>query len=362
MAEIINIDVITKIAATAEYQPDHGPLLAALKERYPSSTFQLATVRGEWSRADRGRAVDADGNQVAEDYRKWLTDEFHAAGDDALAVYEKLVHQKLVVSAIKGETIIIAVPTSGSPDGFLQLEIHASHEVIDRYLLDSSFPPEDLADLLDPFSCGTPPSPKDLSPWQYEFSKLTNIRRHVQAMVELDRAKRVADLPGMEAKVVQIIRGDQPIPTLQTVPYLEIDPDWLDRPMKEVRFLYDWQESSAGKSGHRLCDHWWLQLKDYVYKGQRNMSFIPQGTMRHDDLPKVDADDHGSIFSLMAALEKFDAAAGFTFAWYFFMLHGNRLDWLVGDRVVKALMAGKIGLPEHDRAVLMRWAAKQYRF
>jgi hypothetical protein len=39
MAEIINIEEISKVAASAEYHPDHDYLLAGLRHRYPASSF-----------------------------------------------------------------------------------------------------------------------------------------------------------------------------------------------------------------------------------------------------------------------------------------------------------------------------------
>jgi hypothetical protein len=68
------------------------------------------------------------------------------------------------------------------------------------------------------------------------------------------------------------------------------------------------------------------------------------------------------IFSLMDALEKFDREAGYPFAWFFYMVHGNRMGRNVGEKVIEGLKTGKIGLPENDKRVLLRWGEHPYRF
>ena len=50
------------------------------------------------------------------------------------------------------------------------------------------------------------------------------------------------------------------------------------------------------------------------------------------------------------------------FAWYFYMLHGNRVDDACGKRVLAAAEAGKIVLPEHDYRVLKDWREHPYGF
>lgn len=132
--------------------------------------------------------------------------------------------------------------------------------------------------------------------------------------------------------------------------------------MKEFRFSLDWQASSAGRSGARLCDHWWLELKDYTYEGERHMAFIPQWAQADGglNLPQIEAG--GSIFSLMDALERFDRKAVYPSAWFFYMVHRNRMGRAVGEMVVEGIKGGKIGLPECDKNVLLLWGERPYGF
>ena len=151
----------------------------------------------------------------------------------------------------------------------------------------------------------------------------------------------------------------------QSVPFFELYPDWLEQPPYELRFLRDWEQSSAGRGGHRLCDHWFLRLMDYVnHEGRRVLGFIPQwadsdgGT----DLPRITADEEASVFGIMAEVERFDTQTGYPFSWYFYMLHDNRVAPSVGRVLARGLREGRIRLPEGDEAVLMQWDKRPYVF
>ena len=360
--EIINIDEIAKIAAATAYDSGHSALMDALRERYPDSPFTLVASLGPWSR-DSDALVDAAGNRVTDHFRQWIEGEYHAAGDNANAVYEKHKDAHLRIVEVKGDDAIIVMPFNSQPDGYLQIEIEATQEVAERTLFDTSFPPTDLQDLLHPFSMASQ-TPLEISCFKYKFSKMTNIRRFCQQMVELDQASRLGDLPKMEARTVRILDLGESDPHITELPFLELYPDWISQPMKEIRFLTDWLESSAGRSGHRLCDHWWLKLVDFTYQGKRHMGFTPYWAVADGglELPIINTDDFSSIFDLMSALEKFDKQTGYELSWFFYMVHGNRMGTDVGRMVVEALAAGKIGLPEWDKAVLLRWSERGYGF
>ena len=51
---------------------------------------------------------------------------------------------------------------------------------------------------------------------------------------------------------------------------------------------------------------------------------------------------------------------GHAFAWFFFMLHGNRLGSWAGEQILAE--AGTIVLPEHDYRVLEDWSRAPYSF
>ena len=361
-AEIFNVDELADIAAAATYHPTHAGLLGALRARYPGSALSLIASLGPWSR-DADSLVDLHGNPVTDHFRQWIKGEYHKAGDDAKAVYAKHKDAGLRISEVNGDTAIITVPFDSQPDGFLQIEVEADQVVAERALFDDRFPPADLQDLLHPFSMVSRDT-IEISPWQYRFQRVTNIRRFCQEMAELHRMKRRGDLAKMAARKVRIIEGGEPAPHITGVPFLELYPDWLAQPMKEIRLLADWRESSAGRGGHRFCDHWWLKLGDCTYQGERHMDFIPYWAAADGglELPSLSASEYDSVFDLMSELEKFDKRTGYPFSWFFYMVHGNRMGTEVGRRVVEAVTVGKVGLPEPDRRVLLRWSERGYGF
>jgi hypothetical protein len=357
--EIINVEELSQIATATPYEPRHRPLIAALQNRYPQSTFHLLCSQDQWSRPESS-VVDAGGNQVAEDYKKWLTAEFHTAGDDAQALYKRYKDSGMRIVETEGDTVVIAAPYGQDPDAFLQIQIGAVRKKAELLLFSHSWEqPKALRDLLYPSEYG---DAIELSPWSYQVQKMVNVRRFVRDMVELDRARRLAELPEKEKERLRVLQVEDGEPWIREIPFLELYPDFLAQPMKELRFLVDWQESSANRGGNRLCNHWWLEFKDYVYQGQRYMSFTPQWAEADGGLNLPEVEASGSIFSLMDALEKFDREASYPFAWFFYMVHGNRMGRNVGEKVLEGLKTGKIGLPENDKEVLLRWGEHPYGF
>ncbi|WP_157730851.1 hypothetical protein [Variovorax sp. HW608] len=74
------------------------------------------------------------------------------------------------------------------------------------------------------------------------------------------------------------------------------------------------------------------------------------------------AGNKGSDYELYGKLEKLDRHIGVPFAWFFFMLHGNRVGDVSGHRVLRAAEQGLIVLPEHDYRVLKAWSQHPYGF
>ncbi|PTT93033.1 hypothetical protein DBR42_00915 [Pelomonas sp. HMWF004] len=127
------------------------------------------------------------------------------------------------------------------------------------------------------------------------------------------------------------------------------------------RLIDDWEQSSAGREGHRLCDHWALQISDYTSpKGERSMSVIPlwTHTRKIAELKRRPSSD----YELFSKLETLSKRVGVPFGWYFYMLHGNLVPSWAARAVLEAAEGGAIVLPEHDYRVLRRWADREYGF
>ena len=67
--------------------------------------------------------------------------------------------------------------------------------------------------------------------------------------------------------------------------------------------------------------------------------------------------DRGKALAVL--LNRFDAQAGYPFAWYFHMLKGL-VSPHVGEAVQRDLAQDYAYLPDRDAAVLKQWAASPY--
>ena len=91
------------------------------------------------------------------------------------------------------------------------------------------------------------------------------------------------------------------------------------------------------------------------------MSLIPLWTYPRP-LAEVTREGAGSLHALFGKLETIDRRVGVPWAWYFYMLHGNRVkDW-AGREVLKGAEAGQLVLTEHDYRILRRWMDAPYGF
>lgn len=345
MTEILNVEEVARIAARMEPEPGHRPLLDAFIRRYPGLEFNLIGISS--FHRDLDALIGPGGETVAEDYKAWVTEEYRSEGGDAKAVYRKHAEARIAISEEHGEHVVITIPYGEQPEAFLQLEFEATRRIAERLIL-NGWEPDDLDDLLCSSNCLE--SPQILSPWRYHLKGLTNVRTFLRDLTDMECVRHPKEFP------------------------------------KEIRYFQDWGESSAGLSGARLCAHWWLSLADarrhggglsyiprwadsdcsfpYVSLGGRWSNPSPSSITSPPDfsLPHVRASAHRSIYTLMAALEEFDERAGYPMAWYFYLLHGNRVEQGVGDAVAMAVREGRIGIPEHDARVLARWRKNSYGF
>lgn len=378
MRDIVNLEEMTRIAARMEPEPEHGPLLGALKRRYPDSEFNLVCTSS--FHRDIGGLIGRNGETVSDDYKAWVTKEYRSAGGDAKAVYRKYNEAELAILEEQGEHVVITTPCGESPEAFLQMEFEATRRIAEVFLLDS-LEPDCLEDLFHSSYCLK--VPRILSPWRYGVRKLTNVQTFLGGLMELEHARRRTTFPERTLEPVrELIVEDRMAPVIRELPFLELYPGNDELP-KEARFFQDWRESSAWLSGARLCAHWWLDLADaygrlsYIPRwadsdcsfpsvslGSRWSTPSPGSITSPPDfsLPRVENSAHRSVYTLMATLEEFDQRAGYPMAWFFYMLHGNRVEQAVGDAVAKAVKDGRIGLPEHDARVLARWREKSYGF
>lgn len=375
MPEILNS---TELAATITAAPvanDHAGLLTALRFRYPDTEFRLVGTRN--GRSWEPGIIDQDGNRVTYSLGEWINQELAAADGDAREMWQRYKDSRLFRTEWVGSVLYLAAPYGPDPDAFFQLEVLAGEEVTTRLMFDPS-PSWEPADRFDLVSGGVPLEEEQrrvLSPARYQLDQLTNIRRFLRELAEVERANRLAKLPEMEKKVihnVHTIIGPQVGPGEREfsqeekfTPFLELFPDWLDREPSAIRLFRDWMESSAGRSGARLCEHWFIQTGEWTDNdGLRFLSLTPQWADADGglDLPEITPDWEASPYGVMESLSQFDQDAGYPFAWYFYMLHGNRIAHSAGSVVAKGIKDGKLRFSDHDELVLLRWYECQYGF
>lgn len=376
MSELLNQNELAVAVVGALVTDDHAALLDALHARYPSAGFRFVAERE--GRTWQPGIVDREGNRVSDSLSVWIDQELLVAGGDAREVWRRYKDSGLVRTEWSGSVIYLAAPYGSDPDAFYQLEVMAGEEVATRLMFDPS-PWEQPSTRFDLISGGVRFGDEEqrvLSPPRYQLDALTNVRRFLRELVEVEKADRLSKLPEMEQKVIHVTRttiGPQSGPGTwefnqesEDVRFLDMFPDWLERRPAGLRFFQDWQESSPGKSGLRLCDHWFITTNDWHDKdGKRQLSLIPQWADADGglDLPEISPDWEASPYGVMESLSEFDKLAGYPFAWFFYSIHGNRITSSAGSVVAKAILAGKMHpLPECDERVLLRWYEQQYGF
>lgn len=342
--EILHKDTLAVVTRQATYCPDHGPLMDVLRSRYPSWRFYLVAEHGESFSVGKKRLY-ADGKIIADNFKAWLTAEVEAAGKNPQAVWEKYKDAGLALGEWRGHILYIAVPYSSEPDAFFQIEIAAKHEVTTRYAFEDGTwsVPDSLDALLQPVTDLAPEY--EISPWRYELRQIFDVRRFVRDMMTDDKSNHETS----------------PIRDFIAQMY----PAWPPWKHPIARFFQDWQESSAGQSGHRFCLHWYLQVYDYTApNGKRHISATPQWANKGGgkDLSGIQPNEGADPLTIFSMLSDFDRQAGYPFAWYFYMLHGNRISSSTGCALVQGLEAKSIFLPSHDEKVLLHWYGRPYGF
>lgn len=377
MAELLNNNVLAEIIAAAPVRDGHSGLLSVLHSRYPETQFRLIAERDgcSWGAG----IMDQDGKRITDRLGKWVDQELAAANGSAREVWNRHKLSSLIRTERVGSVLHLTAPFGSDPDAFYQLEVLLGPEVATSRLFDpkATLPPEDRFDLLSgPCMVFGESERQILAPARYQFEELVNVKRFLRELVEVDKTNRLAELPDKEQKIIHVTRTssctkiDQGVWEIdrdeEFIPFLEMFPHWKDRLPAEYRIFLDWKESSAGREGRRFCDHWWVQTNDWTNpEGKRRLSFIPQWADADGGiaLPKITPDWDDSPFGVMESLLQFDSQVGYSFAWYFYMLHGNRIEYSAGSVMAKAIEAGKLRLGDPgDEAVLLRWHGQQYVF
>lgn len=353
-------DVLSTIIDQTPVSRNHKGLIDALTMRGMDGVKYMKQGWGEFSKDMR--VFDSQHNQVATDYREWMKTEFAAVGGDAKALYDKYEKSGYLISEEQGYRHYFALPYGDAPGAFFQFEIEISHEVIVRKLLSRHWhwysDTRSLEQLIDERDSPID-VPVEVRGLSYRLVRTTDIRRFLNEKNAAYKAELAHDAQ-RSIELTNVRSGAVRIATLG-----ELHPEAYNPSVNcaEFRMLEDWERSSAGASGALLYDNWYFEIRDYTAtNGKRNFGAIPQWTTTLKLAEVVAKPRNLSDYALYDKLQRLDKRVGVPFAWYFFMLHGNRVHSWAGQRILKAVENGAIVMPDQDYLVLRQWYDMPYGF
>lgn len=310
----LTVGALARLCEATPPRPHHGALLAGIQEMWPGFAFRLALTRGGWYRP--GGVITEHGERIAADLEQWAQRSWQSCGGEPARFARDFRQPALLATRIVGRTHYFVAAYGRSAAEFLQLEIEETQETADRRLFDPDDPPEELGPLVDP-ERPLRVEPQPLGPARYTLRRLADINAFLGRM-----------------------QGQSP----------------LAPPV--VRFLQDWDDSSAGRAEH-FSGEWVLALGEHLDRfRQPRLSAKPIAAPRKRSAPQDTEGKAGA--DLGAALHIYDRHAGYPFAWYFHMLTNQGVDRAVAGHVGLDLAAGFDYLPARDVEVLHGWLDKPY--
>lgn len=336
----------------------HKALLKALRAVPGLEAVEHATSRGD-SYLVKRRVFSAEGALVHDDLEAWLSQEFVNDGARASVTYKRLQAANLRLSSTEVTTLYLVLDRGGDQANFLQIEVELLSERLEsRLMQEYGLPPRDVRELLQEAQGMALPAVEQrlVAPPRYRLRRVIDMARFLELIDEAEKVQRD------RSRAMRFTVTDAQSNQVSEVSFAEMDPNFDKFPANGRRLFQDWAASSAGKSGQRLCRHWVMQISDYQEPGKsrRWVSLVPMWTYPKK-LAEIDS-RKGNVYALYDKLVSIDNRTGAPFAWFFYMLHGNRVHDGAGSRVIEAAEAGQIHLAECDYQVLRRWRDRGYGF
>lgn len=342
-------------------KPAH--LAQSFQHLFPDYRFRFVKVEDRGGMDPRGRVLDQQFNEVAPNAREWLWGTLEAAGPDLRRAAKVLSARKdLLRTAYALKTAYFTATTGDRPEDFVQLEIEIVQECLCPTLVPNFSYGDTIDSMLRELESGDRDQP--IGPPRYLAVRIEHMAQFLVRSDAHAAKEHRAFLAQWNERVV--VRTDERGQVISRLPFAEAFPDAAKLAVtRERRWMFDWEESSAGESGARVEDHW---IIDFAEGSSAThvaswCSFIPQWVTAKR-LPSAQSAKLTRKSNDLIAdwLDAFDRKVGHPFAWYFFMLHGNRIDDAVGHTVAEAARYNAGWMPENDRAVLARWANAPYGF
>lgn len=358
----LDIVGLSETIASCQVDDKHRELLRRVGSLDVIHAARLATIRGG-SFLVRRKVLAADGTLVHDDHQEWLRLQLEADGGNAAATRTRLRAADYQLTRCELTTLYIVHDRRGASEAdFIQIEVDVEDEWIDcelfkGYSWRSDADMLDLRDLLDECVGDTlqGDARRRFRPAAYCLRGVIDVAAFVDELDMVEAHRRVT-MRKRRILVTNLETGEEHLMSQD-----ELSPGWDRYPSKARRLFEDWRLSSAGRSGARLCEQWVVQTSDYTDEhGERWLSLIPAWTFAQA-LAKVSG-AQGSVYELFGRLEKLDRRVKVPFSWYFYMLHGNKVDDAAARRILRGAEEGLIVLPEHDYQVLLAWEAQRYGF
>ncbi len=283
-------------------------LVAAIQSQLPGLSVRHAMTRSGWHRL--GGVVDLDGQRIAHNITEWAEAE---SGGDIDELMFKLADVRYFATRLNGQTHYLVAQTGPLARDFIQIEIEQLQEVLDRTIADPDWFPDSIADFVDPI----------------DFPRL-----------------EPEPIGGPRLLFRRLVRvGD-----------LIASPDASTR---LVRFLDDWDRSSAGES-EGFCQQWVLAIREYQDRdGDGHLSAKPVPVMPNR-IPALPDTEVSRGVGLANRIHGFDREVGYPFAWYFHMLTNRKVSHKLAEAVHADLMGAYAYLPARDLKILREWYQDPY--
>jgi hypothetical protein len=301
--------------ATTPPRPHHSALLEIANRIHPGCTFRYALNRGGWYRP--GAIMTADGTRVAESIGEWAKAELADCGGDMGELVERHADSGLLVTRHSGRTHYFVAAYGPHPTEFLQLEVEELQEVLDRKLINAEAAPEDLQELVEPFTPSVLEAHPVAAP-HYHFRRLIDMRQTVAGATFTDK-----------------------------------------RNLALMRLLSEWAQSSAATRGH-FSDHWIVALREHQDRYHNPVVSASLVSRHARALKPFQWNPELSGLEMNAQLHAFDRAAGYPSAWYAHLIAGTITPPKVAYSVARDLEAGFSYLPETEVALLKGWVEAPY--
>ncbi|MGZ8136767.1 MAG: hypothetical protein ACXW1W_07265 [Methylococcaceae bacterium] len=290
-------------------------LLAKIQALAPDYPVRLARTGSEWYRL--GGIVDMNGKRIANDLVEWTERTFIECGKDLQTLIDYTSEQKLIATRQTGNTLYVVIQTGGKAEDFIQVDIDKTHEISDRLLVSDLNPPEDLEEFIDPLE------PECIETFCIGTARYA-YRRKTDVAVFMD----------------------------------EINKHHIDEHPVQ-RFMDDWNRSSAGQKAI-LSDDWIIRPFRHTGRFGQQIINVEIVNTQQKNIPQLEDITGKKGVTLQNLLARFDRQAGYSFAWFFYMVKGKLVSPNSGVAVFEDINGDFSYLPERDVAVLKDWVNAPY--